>query len=55
LETLATRLWSHTEINAYAAAAPYAAALVLLAALPTFVLGRRFGTWEGEELGEGAT
>jgi iron(III) transport system permease protein len=55
LETLATRLWSHTEINAYAAAAPYAAALVLLAALPTFVLGRRFGTWEGEELGERAT
>jgi iron(III) transport system permease protein len=44
LETLATGLWSHTEVNAYAAAAPYAAALVLLAALPTFVLGWRSGT-----------
>jgi iron(III) transport system permease protein len=43
METLATELWSNTEIGAYAAAAPYAAALVLLAALPTFVLGR----WSG--------
>lgn len=40
METLATELWSQTEIGAYAAAAPYAAALVLLAALPTFVLGQ---------------
>jgi iron(III) transport system permease protein len=43
METLATELWSQTEVNAYAAAAPYAAALVLLAALPTFVLGWRSG------------
>jgi iron(III) transport system permease protein len=43
METLATELWSQTEIGAYAAAAPYAAALVLLAALPTFLLGR----WSG--------
>jgi iron(III) transport system permease protein len=49
METLATRLWSQTEINAYAAAAPYAAALVLLAALPTFVLGRRSGALVSEE------
>jgi iron(III) transport system permease protein len=49
METLATRLWSQTEINAYGAAAPYAAALVLLAALPTFLLGRRFGTLRTEE------
>jgi iron(III) transport system permease protein len=41
-ETLATEMWGHTAVNAYAAAAPYAAALVLLAALPTFLLGRRF-------------
>jgi iron(III) transport system permease protein len=41
LETLATRMWSSTEIGAYAAAAPYAALLILLAALPTFLLGYR--------------
>ncbi len=41
METLATELWSQTEVGAYGAAAPYAAALVLLAALPTFLLGHR--------------
>lgn len=41
LETLATRMWASTEIGAYAAAAPYAALLILLAALPTFLLGYR--------------
>ncbi|MEQ7122999.1 iron ABC transporter permease [Actinopolymorpha sp. B11F2] len=48
LETLATELWGRTETGAYAAAAPYAAALVLLAALPTFVLGRRWGALREE-------
>ncbi|MGH8773724.1 MAG: ABC transporter permease [Jiangellaceae bacterium] len=49
LETLATELWAETEVGAYAAAAPYATLLVLLAALPTFVLGhrRRSATLEG--------
>jgi iron(III) transport system permease protein len=42
METLATELWNRTEIGAYAGAAPYAAALMLLAALPTFLLGRRW-------------
>lgn len=48
LETLATELWAETEVGAYAAAAPYATLLVLLAALPTFLLGhrRRSGTLE---------
>ena len=41
LETLATELWAETEIGAYAAAAPYASLLVLLAAVPTFLLGPR--------------
>ncbi len=41
LETLATELWAETEVGAYAAAAPYATLLVLLAALPTFLLGHR--------------
>lgn len=37
-ETLATRLWVNTNDLAYAAAAPYAVALVLLATVPTVVL-----------------
>lgn len=43
LDTLATELWSRTEIGAYTAAAPYAAALVLLAALPAFLVSRTLG------------
>ncbi len=50
METLATRLWANTEVSAYAAAAPYGALLILLAALPTFLLGyrRRSSTLEAE-------
>jgi iron(III) transport system permease protein len=53
LETLATELWTETEVGAYAAAAPYATLLVLLAAVPTFLLGirRRSGTLETGEGG----
>ncbi len=40
LDTLATELWSRTEIAAYGSAAPYAIALVLLAAIPAWLLGR---------------
>ncbi len=38
--TLATELWTHTSVAAYAAAAPYAALLVLLSAVPTWLLAR---------------
>jgi iron(III) transport system permease protein len=38
-ETLATRLWAATSISNYAAAGPYALAIMLLAALPTALLG----------------
>lgn len=38
VDTLATRLWTETGAGAYAAAAPYAVTLVLLAAVPTFLL-----------------
>ncbi len=45
MDTLATGLWTQTGSGSYAAAAPYAATLVLLAALPTGLLavvsGRR--------------
>lgn len=43
LDTLATRLWTETSVAAYAAAAPYAMLLVLLSAVPTYLLGRRTG------------
>jgi iron(III) transport system permease protein len=43
LETLATRLWSATSVGRYAEAAPYALLLVLLAAVPTWVLVHRAG------------
>ncbi|VEG55433.1 binding-protein-dependent transport systems inner membrane component [Mycolicibacterium aurum] len=38
-DTLATRLWKSSFVSDYAAAAPYAAALVVFAAIPTAVLG----------------
>lgn len=37
-DTLATLLWARTDVSAYGAAAPYAAALILLAAIPAFLL-----------------
>lgn len=39
-DTLATRLWAHTGTGQYAAAAPYAVLLVLLAAVPVLLLDR---------------
>lgn len=38
LDTLATELWSRTAVGAYGAAAPYAVVLVLVAAVPAFLL-----------------
>lgn len=38
--TLATRMWSHTSVAGHGSAAPYAIALVLVAALPAFLLAR---------------
>ncbi|MBC2906185.1 ABC transporter permease [Streptomyces cupreus] len=43
MNTLATGLWTHTSVAAYAAAAPYAALLVLIAAMPTWWLSARTG------------
>lgn len=39
-DTLATRLWGYSSISDYASAAPYAAGLVLFAAIPAALLGR---------------
>ncbi|MFF9868185.1 ABC transporter permease [Streptomyces sp. NPDC013953] len=40
MDTLATRLWTETGTGSFAAAAPYAAVLILLAAVPSYLLGR---------------
>ncbi len=41
--TLATELWTRTEVGSFGAAAPYALGLVLLAAVPAWLLGRWMG------------
>ena len=51
MDTLATRLWSATEVQRYAEAAPYAVLLVLLAALPTWLLTVRTGVVGTRERG----
>ena len=38
--TLATELWSRTEVEAFGAAAPYALAMIMLASLPAWLMGR---------------
>ena len=40
VETLATELWTRTTVAAYSAAAPFAVALILIAAVPAFLLAR---------------
>jgi iron(III) transport system permease protein len=40
IETMATRLWAETSVNAFAAAAPYAALLILIAGIPALVLNQ---------------
>ena len=39
-ETLGTQIWSSASINRFNEAAPYALILVLIAALPTFLISR---------------
>lgn len=46
--TLATELWTQTSVRAYAGAAPYAALLVALSAVPAYLLGRRGQRWGGQ-------
>jgi iron(III) transport system permease protein len=49
-DTLATELWSRTDVSAYGAAAPYAVTLLLVAAVPAFLLSRaRAGAGELDE------
>jgi iron(III) transport system permease protein len=48
VETLATELWGRTSVAAYSAAAPFAAALVVLAAVPAFWIARAVDQVEEE-------
>ena len=41
IETLATRLWNETSVSAFAAAAPYALLLVVVAGIPAWLLNRQ--------------
>ncbi|MBV9580468.1 MAG: iron ABC transporter permease [Chloroflexi bacterium] len=43
-QTLAMQVWSNTDSLAYGAAAPYAAVLVVLSAVPTFILTRQLSS-----------
>jgi iron(III) transport system permease protein len=43
MDTLATRMWTHTGVGEFAAAAPSAALLVVIAAVPTWLLVSRTG------------
>lgn len=49
--TLATDLWTLTDAGMYAAAAPYAAVLIVVAAIPSLVLGRVLRGRETETVG----
>ncbi len=49
-DTLATELWSRTEIAAYGAAAPYALALIALAAVPAFALSLAMSKGQPEQM-----
>lgn len=50
-DTLATELWSKTEIGSFGAAAPYAAALIVIAAVPSVVLGHFLRTRATDPMG----
>lgn len=40
IETMATKLWAATSVNAFASAAPYAALLIILAGIPALLLNQ---------------
>ena len=42
VQTLATQFWQYETDGSYAQAAPFAIAMILIAAVPSYVLGRFF-------------
>lgn len=53
-QTLATQIWANTSTVAFAAAAPYAAALAAMSMLASWLLARRFGASGVAALSHGA-
>jgi iron(III) transport system permease protein len=51
VQTLATQFWAYQTNTAYGAAAPYAAVIVLIAAVPSVVLGAWFSRRQGDNPG----
>lgn len=49
-ETLATEIWAKTAINRFSEAAPYALVLILIAAIPTFLINRPDKSLKDEEI-----
>jgi iron(III) transport system permease protein len=49
VNTLATQFWAYTSELSYGAAAPYAGLMVLISAIPAYLLSRRMGTLAGTE------
>jgi len=54
-DTLATELWSRTEIAAYGSAAPYALSLIALAAIPAFALSLAMSKGRPDQMEENAS
>ena len=52
-QTLATQFWAYQTNTAYGAAAPYAAMIVVIAAVPSLVLGAWFARRTGGDRGGG--
>jgi iron(III) transport system permease protein len=44
VDTLATQFWAYTTDFSYGAAAPYAGLMVLISAIPAYLLSRRMTT-----------
>jgi iron(III) transport system permease protein len=55
VQTLATQFWAYQSNTAYGAAAPYAAVIVVIAAVPSLVLGAWFARRPGGELAVAAS
>ncbi len=49
VNTLATQFWAYTSELSYGAAAPYAGLMVLISAIPAYLLSRRMGTLASTE------
>jgi len=47
-QTLATQFWAYTQNLSYASAAPYATLMVLIAVIPSYLLGRWFNRLPSE-------